>query len=294
MIPSQPGSLFSMPFAQNGNRTITPETTSTPGRASLSAGFPTETQLPLNSGGVAPNRLDFNGMFHMLSAFAFWQQSGGMWTYKTSLNYAVPAVVYHNDALWWCVRANGPEVSGVGAVPPGTNESYWANFFTKLAGGSASTLFGNPVGSIIMYPAATSPTGYLPCDGSAFSATAYPQLRNLLGRVTTPDMRGLFVRGYDPGAVNDPDAAGRGIGSAQGDAIRNIWGYSGEHATNTYYAQDTGGAIYSANNRLRINSLDGTVRELGFRTYFDASRVVPTANENRPKNINLLYCIKHD
>ena len=27
---------------------------------------------------------------------------------------------------------------------------------------------------------------------------------------------------------------------------------------------------------------------------FDASRVVPTADENRPKNVNLLYCIKHD
>ena len=27
---------------------------------------------------------------------------------------------------------------------------------------------------------------------------------------------------------------------------------------------------------------------------FDASRVVPTAAENRPRNVNLLYCIKHD
>ena len=95
MIPSQPANLFPMPFAANGNKTVIPPAQQSPGRAGMAQGFPWETQLPLSQGGVAPNRLDFNGILYMLSAFAFWQQSGGQWTYTPSLNYAVPCIAYY-------------------------------------------------------------------------------------------------------------------------------------------------------------------------------------------------------
>jgi microcystin-dependent protein len=53
-----------------------------------------------------------------------------------------------------------------------------------------------PVGSINAYPAAAAPTGWLLCDGSAFSSATYPSLYALLGNVaTTPDMKGRFPIG---------------------------------------------------------------------------------------------------
>ena len=86
MIPTQPKNLLPSPFAQSGTKSVIPAAQPNPGRASFNLGFPEETQLPLNMGGIAPNRMDFNGMFYMLSAFAFWQQSGGMFNYTAALN----------------------------------------------------------------------------------------------------------------------------------------------------------------------------------------------------------------
>lgn len=65
-IPSQPGNLFTRPFAANGTRQIIPDVSANAGRASLEQGFPTETQLPLSQGGIAPNRMDFNGILRAM------------------------------------------------------------------------------------------------------------------------------------------------------------------------------------------------------------------------------------
>ena len=291
-IPSEPVSGFTMPFADEGQRTLIPDEQRGPGRASLALGFPNETQLPLSQGGIAPNRLDFQGILYMLSSFAFWQQSGGLYTYKAAYNYAPPAMVMSGGSLWWCKAPNGPGTAA-GAVTPGTDDRYWVLFVNQLLGlddgASIASLFGNPVGTVIMYAAASAPDGYLVCDGGSFSATTYAKLYAVLGESRTPDMRGMFVRGYDPAGVNDPDGAARSIRSAQGDAIRNItasWGGKARVST-----PDPTGAVYTVSSSGSSYDSKATRPD----TFgFDASRVVPTAAENRPKNITLLYCIKHD
>lgn len=52
-----------------------------------------------------------------------------------------------------------------------------------------------PVGSIVMWPVAAAPTGWLICDGSAFSGVTYPALQTLLGGTTLPDLRQRFPIG---------------------------------------------------------------------------------------------------
>lgn len=101
-IPTLPKHLFKRPFASQGNYTVIPDEAGSAGhgRASLMQGFPIETQQPLAEGGVAPSRPDFNGILYMLSSFAYWQQSGGLWTYDASLGYTPPAMVYHKETLW--------------------------------------------------------------------------------------------------------------------------------------------------------------------------------------------------
>jgi len=287
-VPSYPSPL-ARPFADVGNKRSIPDSTGDSGRASLAAGFPPETQLPLNAGGVAPNRLDFNGVFNLLSNFAFWQQSGGQWSYSPELGYTPPCMVYHADKLWWCQKENGPD-SDNGAYEPGADENYWIEF-TKARGVGGGG--GVPVGTVITYYGTKAPEGYLTCDGMGFSATLYPGLYAVLGKATTPDMRGLFVRGYDPAGGVDPGGAGRGLGSAQEDAMQNIVGEMG--ATQTDSTSSGGAPI---NGPFRKVSHADTMDLKGGATFtrirFDASLAVRTAPENRPKNINLLYCIKHD
>ena len=48
-----------------------------------------------------------------------------------------------------------------------------------------------------MWPLVAPPTNYLVCDGSSFSEVTYPALYAVLGTTTLPDLRGVFVKGYD-------------------------------------------------------------------------------------------------
>ncbi len=289
-----PTNFFDRPFADTGNKQIIPENPgSTPGRASLADGFPTETQLPLNQGGIAPNRTDFNGAFYMLSAMAFWQQSGGQWQWSAALNYTTPCLVFHDGKLWWAIKASGPSTMD-GSKTPGASPDYWMEFLQALAnmsGGGSSSVLGNPVGTIIMYHSTVSPDGYLSCDGGSFSATTYPKLYALLGKATTPDMRGMFVRGYDPSGVNDPDGSSRQIGTGQNDALQNITGTMiGYDSLGDELARWTG--AFSRDGMAGGGALTNNPGQM--YASFDASRVARTSTETRPKNINLLYCIKHD
>ncbi|MFB9085352.1 tail fiber protein [Erwinia tracheiphila] len=57
------------------------------------------------------------------------------------------------------------------------------------------------------WPLATAPTGWLKCNGAAFSATDYPQLAKAYTSLTLPDLRGEFIRGWDDGRGIDSGRA---------------------------------------------------------------------------------------
>ena len=147
---AQQPSLMKIPFAQNGAKATIPETTTSLGVASLSQGFPTETQLPIADGGVPPRRMDVNGALYMLSMFAMFQQTGGKFTWSSELNYDVPSIIYHNNDLWWCVQSNGIATN---IVEPGTNSSYWILLREYLS----YPLAAYPVGAYYISSDPTSP-----------------------------------------------------------------------------------------------------------------------------------------
>lgn len=125
MLPIKPDKMVK-PFSQNGDKnTIQDTNDESLGYASLDGGFPPITEQPLLEGGLPPQRKDFNGIFYMLSMFAFWQQSGGLFPYDAALDYNTPAMVLHENMLWYCKKANGPSVGG--AKAPGSDAAYWVN-----------------------------------------------------------------------------------------------------------------------------------------------------------------------
>ncbi|ELK2903355.1 tail fiber protein [Escherichia coli] len=159
-----------------------------------------------------------------------------------------------------------------------------ADILTYLGLGEGSAL---PVGVPVPWPSATPPTGWLKCNGAAFSAEEYPELTKAYPTNKLPDLRGEFIRGWDDGRGVD---AGRQLLSSQGDAIRNIEGFadggigmSFDAIRGAFYDAGTRSATM-ANNTTAIGKTD----DLGF----DASRVVPTANENRPRNIAFNYIVR--
>lgn len=170
---------------------------------------------------------------------------------------------------------------------------------------------GIPVGTIVMYPATQLPANFMECDGSYLSKTAYPDLFEVIGTTygegmeadtfALPDLRGYFVRSLDSGASIDPN---RTIGSVQGDAMRNITGRIQTVDAFNRSIWENSAEILGAFNALSFSS-DNSYLELGNLPTttiagsnfprmigFDASRQVPTASENRPKNIAMVYAIK--
>lgn len=134
-----------------------------------------------------------------------------------------------------------------------------------------------PVGTVIIWPSAILPTDgtWLECNGQA--TAAYPELAAIVG-ATVPDYRGYFLRGYGGNSL--------GIGVTQGDAIRNITG--GVYGS----VEEKGSSAYGAFGIVAISTPgpSASLKNIGFD--FDASRVVPTAAENRPINKAVYYLIK--
>ncbi|EHU9036766.1 tail fiber protein, partial [Escherichia coli] len=75
-----------------------------------------------------------------------------------------------------------------------------------------------PVGVPVPWPSATPPTGWLKCNGAAFSAEEYPELAKVYPTNKLPDLRGEFIRGWDGGRGID---TGRSILSIQGYATED-------------------------------------------------------------------------
>ncbi|HDR2315245.1 phage tail protein [Enterobacter asburiae] len=73
-----------------------------------------------------------------------------------------------------------------------------------------------PVGVPVPWTSATPPTGWLKCNGAAFTASQYPKLALAYPALRLPDLRGEFIRGWDDGRGVD---AGRGLLSFQEGTI---------------------------------------------------------------------------
>lgn len=103
-------------------RPLPDDTSATTGLASLQKLFQMINQIPLDVGGVAPGRLDFNALFKLLGDSIFYAMNGGLASYNQAYDYPPNRVVVYGDGLYKCIRANGPDAS---VVVPGTNDAVW-------------------------------------------------------------------------------------------------------------------------------------------------------------------------
>ncbi|RGO31236.1 tail fiber protein, partial [Escherichia coli] len=169
-----------------------------------------------------------------------------------------------------------------------------AGLLTYLGLGEGSAL---PVGVPVPWPSATPPTGWLKCNGAPFSAEEYPELAKVYPTNKLPDLRGEFIRGWDDERGVD---SGRTLLSAQGDAIRNITGGFGQLRVNSEInaivdVQSVSGAFYggtSVRNNINVSMTYANDRKIRQDVHFSAANVVPTANENRPRNIAFNYIVR--
>ncbi|HAY4740250.1 TPA: tail fiber protein [Escherichia coli] len=162
-----------------------------------------------------------------------------------------------------------------------------ATALSNLGLGEGSAL---PVGVPVPWPSATPPTGWLKCNGAAFSAEEYPELAKAYPTNKLPDLRGEFIRGWDDGRNVD---AGRALLSQQGDAMQKI---SGTVADNAMGASASGSGAMTISGASGITYYASAAASSSYIYYktmgIDSSLVARTANENRPRNIAFNYIVR--
>lgn len=104
-----------------------------------------------------------------------------------------------------------------------------------------------------------------------------------------PDLRGEFVRGVDLGRTID---SGRTIGTPQSWAIENIVGSINGFSSRGYIFSSAG--VFSLTGGAQNVVQSQGSGSPAYRSFnFNASNVVQTSTETRPRNVALLPCIKH-
>lgn len=161
---------------------------------------------------------------------------------------------------------------------------------------------GVPVGTVITWASLNDPKGngtWLECNGQF--CTAYPELVKVLGSDRVPDYHGVFLRGLGSvassskyyGTVQHQSAE---LGTLQGDAIRNIYG---RFIVDDKVGLGGNGSLYPPSGAFKVVGNDAYYNAYAEWSSpdacvlnFNASYVVPTANEDRPINRAVRYFIK--
>ncbi|EPA3167122.1 tail fiber protein [Yersinia enterocolitica] len=148
-----------------------------------------------------------------------------------------------------------------------------------------------PVGIPLPWPLATPPAGWIICNGQAFNKAQFPQLAKAYPNGVLPDLRGLFIRGWDNGRNLD---GGRTLLSFQGDASRRVTGsfsvYGAKELSNFYPSASSGAFTITGVQGKNNVAAHGVTTIPQFN--FDTANVVPTANENRPVNMAFNYIVR--
>jgi microcystin-dependent protein len=207
------------------------------------------------------------------------------WTELVAQVVAIESGTVNQDLIYICT------VNAGGTL--GSTAVTWAGINIPLQDGSVSPQkissgYGLvPSGAVFAFAMQTAPSGYLECDGSAISRSAYAALYAAIGTTwgvgdgsstfNLPDFRAEFLRGWDHGRGVD---SGRGFATAQSDAFQ---GHKHSISTGANSGMTTG--VTQGNNGVASPSSGDPVT--------DGTNGSPrTASETRPRNKAILYCIK--
>lgn len=181
---------------------------------------------------------------------------------------------------------NGKALLGIALLSAGLAFGEYVSVINaKSAGGvivnETTVIDTTPIGTVAMWSTNTPPTGWIEMNGQ--STSGYPELAAVVGS-NVADLRGEFVRGWDNGKGTD---SGRSIRSFQGDLIK-----SHKHFVTTADVFNTSAFSTNDNSGDHIVSSDNTPSTYGNVRTNRYSTELDGGNENRPRNVALMYIIK--
>jgi len=159
---------------------------------------------------------------------------------------------------------------------------------------TGSTFAGSiPSGAVLPFAynvtSGNIPAGWLLCDGSIYTVTAYPTLGALLantyggstGTFAVPNLKGLFIRGAGTQTSGGITYTAGSIGTIQQDSFQGHYHTTNAGIVGTNGPSGSGVPYYSNGTATAGNATtDGT------------NGTPRTAGETRPVNLAMVYCIK--
>ena len=178
------------------------------GRASASGLFPPITQQPLDEGGLAPERADFNALFKYLGEYIYYAMQGGVYTYVTTYNYTAGNFVLHERSLYLCIAANGPG----SAIKYPTDTAYWrqlaltsqlpivnnGTLTIQKNGATVATFSANQAGNTtanISVPTVNNGVLTIQKDGATVATFTANQAGNTTANITISEIHSQSVSG---------------------------------------------------------------------------------------------------
>ncbi|BBS65311.1 tail fiber protein [Escherichia coli] len=158
-----------------------------------------------------------------------------------------------------------------------------------------------PVGVPVPWPLETPPTGWLKCNGAAFSSEMYPKLAKAYPTNKLPDLRGEFIRGWDDGRGVD---AGRALLNWQPHTILDhahymeLWTGDGLAAGSAREGVNPGilatygdgGIVKTDEPGHKVPSSLRAISSRSIKRYGEISGNVGT--ETRPRNVAFNYIVR--
>lgn len=132
--------LLTSPIAENGDKNVIPASTgATTGLLDQEHGFQQINELPLQTGGLPPQRKDFNGVFNLLSGILYMTQRGYTFEYDNTLPYVTGCIVIDplDGKTYRCIN----DVPA-GSTNPSTDMTNWMHYDCVPSSGG-SVLDGN-------------------------------------------------------------------------------------------------------------------------------------------------------
>ena len=199
---------------------------------------------------------------------------------------------------------------------PSTGDTRFNSSLSQVETYSGSTwekVGGLPAGSVVSYAHSTVPSGWLECNGSAYSRSTYATLYSAIGTLwgtgngsTTfniPNLQGEFIRGWDNSRGVD---SGRNIATSQSDQNKQH-NHDANVSDSGHTHQGRGLTLNNVFGGVGITLGSGQGYQVGYRNdnvnFSNANTTnqtgisVSTDNQGgtevRVRNISMMYIIKY-
>lgn len=248
--------------------------------------------------GFIPPMEYFNAAFNRVDKSLAYQLQRGVGEWDKDLEYPIGAIVSLNGVVYVAKSQNTNK-------NPANEATIWDIVATQkwcegLFVKKAEIKDSLPTGAYVLYSSNSNiPSGFLRCDGSALDKTTYVALFAVIGYTYGRSGDKFLLPNFSDGKfMRATGGNAAALGTAQEDAIRNITGKFQTSAEELYSETNPNtknhrgwGAFQRYNAQGSRPTITTVGKNLAYD--FDASRVVPTANENRPLNMAVVVLIKY-